>query len=58
MLNSGAKYNILKKSGTWFVYNDQKLGQGIDAARQYLKEAPKLIAEMTKKVKDAAREAS
>jgi recombination protein RecA len=58
LLNSGAKYNILKKSGTWFVYNDQKLGQGIDAARQYLKEAPKLIAEMTKKVKDAAREAS
>jgi recombination protein RecA len=56
LLNSGVKYNVVKKSGTWFIYDEQKLGQGIDAAKQFLKENPKLIAEITKKVKDAAKE--
>lgn len=58
LLNSGVKYNVVKKSGTWFVYDEQKLGQGIDAAKQFLKENPKLISEITKKVKDAAKEAN
>ncbi|OIP77576.1 MAG: recombinase RecA [Parcubacteria group bacterium CG2_30_44_18] len=56
LLNSGVKYNVVKKSGTWFVYDEQKLGQGIDAAKQFLKDNPKLISEITKKVKDAAKE--
>jgi recombination protein RecA len=56
LLNSGVKYNVVKKSGTWFIYDEQKLGQGIDAAKQFLKENPKLIGEITKKVKDAAKE--
>lgn len=56
LLNSGVKYNVVKKSGTWFVYDEQKLGQGIDTAKQFLKENPKLIVEITKKVKDAAKE--
>jgi recombination protein RecA len=58
LLNTGVKYNILKKSGSWFVYNEQKLGQGIEAAKQFLKENPKLINELTKKIKEAAVEAS
>ena len=56
LLNSGVKYNVVKKSGTWFVYDEQKLGQGIDAAKQFLKDNPKLISEITKKVKDVAKE--
>jgi recombination protein RecA len=56
LLNTGVKYSVLKKSGTWFVYNEQKLGQGIEAAKQFLKENPKLIAEITKKVREAAKE--
>ncbi len=56
LLNTGVKYNVLKKSGSWFVYNEQKLGQGIEASKQYLKENPKLINELTKKIRDAARE--
>ncbi len=57
LLNAGVKYNVVKKSGTWFVYDEQKLGQGIDTAKQFLKENPKVISEITKKVKDAAKEA-
>lgn len=54
LLNAGVKYGILKKSGAWFIYGDQKLGQGIEAAKQFLNENPKLITEITKKVKEAA----
>ena len=58
LLNTGVKYDILKRAGSWYVYNEQKLGQGIEAAKQYLKENPKLIAELTKKVREAAKEIS
>jgi recombination protein RecA len=56
LLNTGVKYNILKKAGSWFVYDEQKLGQGIETAKQFLKENPKLILELAKKIKEAARE--
>ena len=55
LLNTGVKYNILKRAGSWYVYNEQKLGQGTEQAKQFLKENPKLIAELTKKVREAAK---
>ena len=58
LLNTGVKYNILKRAGSWYVYNEQKLGQGTEQAKQFLKENPKLIAELTKKVREAAKEIS
>ena len=56
LLNTGVKYNVLKRSGSWYIYNEQKLGQGTEQAKQFLKENPKLITELTKKVRDAAKE--
>lgn len=56
LLNTGVKYNVLKRSGSWYIYNEQKLGQGTEQAKQFLKENPKLIAELTKKIRDAAKE--
>lgn len=56
LLNTGVRYNILKRSGSWYLYDEQKLGQGTEAAKQYLKENPKLIAELTKKIRDAVKE--
>lgn len=58
LINTGVKFEILKRAGSWYVYGEQKLGQGMEAAKQYLKENPKLIAELTKKIKDAAKEAA
>ena len=55
LLNSGVKYGVLKRSGSWFIYGDQKLGQGTEQAKQYLKENPKLIGELSKKIKEAAK---
>jgi recombination protein RecA len=56
LLNTGVKYGVVSKSGTWFNYEGQKLGQGIEASKTYLKENPRLIREIADKIKKAARE--
>ncbi len=46
----GTQYQVIDKSGTWLAYNDQKLGQGKDAARIFLKENTKLLEEIEQKI--------
>jgi recombination protein RecA len=46
----GTQYQVIDKSGTWLAFNEQKLGQGKDAARLYLKENKKLLEEIEKKI--------
>jgi len=48
LINAGLKYEIIKKSGTWFNYGDVKLGQGMPGAKQFLKENPKIAKEIKK----------
>ncbi len=43
---------ILEKQGTWISYNSEKLGQGRDAARLFLKENPKILDEIESRVKE------
>lgn len=45
--------NIVEKSGAWFAYNDQKIGQGREAAKVYLNENPKVMEEIAKKIRTA-----
>lgn len=52
----GVKYGIVGKAGAWFDYNDVKIGQGREASKKYLKENPKIMEEIIKKVKVAAKE--
>lgn len=47
LINTGAKYGIIAKAGAWYSFNGQKLGQGIEGSRQFLKENPKLEKEIT-----------
>lgn len=54
IVNAGVRYNIVTKSGSWFNYGDQKLGQGIEGSRQFLKENPKLEKEIVTKIREAA----
>jgi recombination protein RecA len=54
ILDIATDYNIIKKSGSWFSYNDTKLGQGRDAVKQLLKDNPDLSEEIEKKVLDKA----
>ncbi|MDF9824623.1 recombination protein RecA [Breznakia sp. PF5-3] len=45
-------YEIIQKSGAWFSYGDEKIGQGKEAAKNYLKENPKFLEEISAKLKD------
>ena len=54
VINCGLKYNVLSKSGTWINYQNQKLGQGVEASRQYLKENGDLVKKLTQEIKKSA----
>ena len=44
--------DIIEKSGSWFSYNGERIGQGRENIKKYLKENPKVLAEVEKKVGD------
>jgi recombination protein RecA len=44
--------NIIVKSGSWFSYNGDKIGQGRDNTKQFLSEHPDIAAEIEQKVRD------
>ncbi len=46
IIDMGVEYNIIDKKGAWFSYKTERLGQGREAVRQYLKKAPKLLQEI------------
>lgn len=56
ILNLGLKYGIVQRAGAWFSYGDNKLGQGIEGSKDYLKENPKLANEILKQIKKAVKE--
>ncbi len=53
IVDMALEYNILKKSGSWFSYNDDKIGQGRDKTIQYLDDNPQVAQELTDKIHDA-----
>jgi recombination protein RecA len=53
LIDYGVKLDIIDKSGAWFSYGPQKLGQGKENAKQVLKENPELRAEIEGKIKEA-----
>ena len=54
VLDLAANANIVEKSGAWYAYNGEKIGQGREAAKQYLKDNPKIATEIGKKVREAS----
>ncbi|UZO82033.1 recombinase RecA [Aquimarina sp. ERC-38] len=53
IIDIGVDYEIVKKSGSWFSYQDTKLGQGRDAVKALLLDNPELMEELEEKIKDA-----
>ncbi|SCK04375.1 Recombinase A [uncultured Clostridium sp.] len=51
IIDVGVKENIVQKSGAWFSYNDIRLGQGRENAKQYLKENPTIALEIENKIR-------
>jgi recombination protein RecA len=47
-------HGVLEKSGAWYIYNGDRLGQGKDNARDFLKENPALAKEIEGKIREKA----
>ena len=51
VLDLAVQHGVVGKSGAWFDYADAKIGQGREATKKYLKENPKVLEEIDKKVR-------
>ena len=52
VLDLAVRENIIIKSGSWFAYQDAKIGQGRENAKQYLKDNPDIFEEVEQKVRE------
>jgi recombination protein RecA len=52
VLETGVLHGILEKSGAWYIYNGDRLGQGKDNSRDFLKENPALALEIEAKIRE------
>ena len=53
VLDMAVDTDVIKKSGSWFSYQDAKLGQGRDAVKNMLEDNPELMSELEEKIKEA-----
>jgi recombination protein RecA len=51
LIDLGIKFNILEKSGAWYSYGSERMGQGKDNSRIFLKDNPKIAKEIEMKIK-------
>ena len=56
IIDLGVDFEIIKKSGSWFSYDDTKLGQGREAVKSLLLDNPELMDELEQKIKEAITE--
>ena len=56
ILDVAVEKEIVKKSGSWFSYEDTKLGQGRDAVKLIIKDNPELFEELEQKIKQAIKD--
>ncbi|MBO7537149.1 MAG: recombinase RecA [Alphaproteobacteria bacterium] len=53
LLDMGVKIGVVEKSGAWYSFNGEKIGQGKEAARNYLKEHPEIADKIEKKIRNS-----
>ena len=47
----GVENNLIEKSGSWYSYNGDRIGQGKENVREFLIENPKIAKELTEKIR-------
>jgi recombination protein RecA len=52
IVDLGVEVEVIQKSGSWFSYNGNKLGQGRDSVKQLIEDNPELLDELEKKIKE------
>jgi recombination protein RecA len=58
IVNLGVKHNIIEKTGAWYSYKDERIGQGKDNVRVFLKEHPDISQEIEAAIRAVALPAS
>ena len=58
ILDVAADMGIVKKAGSWYSYNDEKLGQGREKSKDFLDSNPNLLKEIENKVRDTLKDDS
>lgn len=56
IVDLGVEFDIIKKSGSWFSYGDQRLAQGRDAVKRLLQDNPELCEEIEVKIREKLKE--
>ena len=51
LIELGVEHGLVEKSGSWFAYDKERIGQGKDSAKQYLKDNPKVSAKLEKEIR-------
>ncbi|AGA58148.1 MULTISPECIES: recombinase RecA [Thermobacillus] len=54
LIDIGTELDIIQKSGAWFSFEGERLGQGRENAKQYLKDRPDIAAKIEKQIRDAS----
>ena len=54
IVDLGVQFDIVKKSGTWYSYGDERIGQGRDNAKSYIEQNPKIGSDIERKIMIAA----
>jgi recombination protein RecA len=52
LIDIGVELDVIKKAGSWFSYNDNKLGQGRDAVKLLIEDNPELMEDIELKIKE------
>ena len=55
IVDLGVDFEIIKKAGSWFSYNETKIGQGRDAVKQMLLDNPEMSLEIENRIRAAAQ---
>ncbi len=53
IIEMGVNHHIVEKSGAWYAYNGEKIGQGKDNTREFLKDNPAIAQEIERKIREA-----
>ena len=50
LINTGLKYGVIKKSGSWLQFENSKLGMGLEQAKEFLRENQEIAEKIKKKI--------
>jgi recombination protein RecA len=53
IIDMGTELDIIQKSGAWYSFNDERLGQGRENAKQYLRDNPQIADQIERKIREA-----